>query len=136
MYLVNKFIWITVIFLICIGNQGFKDCMTRNRFTMLSRYLHVNDNSTQGAPGSPQYDRYILSFSLCDSVERVNLACLKSFILVCRAFVWIPWPDNSERLTGQVYYTYYIFYTLIITVLQYHNIIWFVFLDCIRFDPS
>lgn len=40
-----------------IGNQGFKDCMTRNRFTMLSRYLHVNDNSTQGAPGSPQYDR-------------------------------------------------------------------------------
>lgn len=40
-----------------IGNQGFKDCMTRNRFTMLSRYLHVNDNNTQGAPGSQQYDR-------------------------------------------------------------------------------
>ncbi|XP_061162704.1 uncharacterized protein LOC133171929 [Saccostrea echinata] len=40
-----------------IGNQGFKECMTRNRFTKLSQYLHLNDNSKEGAPGSPQYDR-------------------------------------------------------------------------------
>uniref|UniRef100_A0A8W8JDB0 DDE Tnp4 domain-containing protein n=1 Tax=Magallana gigas TaxID=29159 RepID=A0A8W8JDB0_MAGGI len=39
-----------------LGNQGFKDTMSRSRFWRLTEYLHLNDNTTQGPVGSPEYD--------------------------------------------------------------------------------
>ncbi|XP_069129185.1 uncharacterized protein [Argopecten irradians] len=38
------------------GNQGVKDTMTCGRHSKLSQYFHVNDNTTQVQPVTPQYD--------------------------------------------------------------------------------
>eukprot|EP00105_Crassostrea_gigas_P036090 XP_019920238.1 PREDICTED: uncharacterized protein LOC105321794 [Crassostrea gigas] len=39
-----------------VGNQGFKDIMSRSRFRRLTEYLHLKDNTTQSPVGSPEYD--------------------------------------------------------------------------------
>lgn len=39
-----------------VGDQGVKDTMSKSRFRRLAEYLHLNDNTTQGPVGYPEYD--------------------------------------------------------------------------------
>ncbi|XP_062599180.1 piggyBac transposable element-derived protein 4-like [Saccostrea cucullata] len=57
-----------------IGHQGFKECMTRNTFIKLSQHLHLNNNTTQGPPGSPLYDK--------SSTQAINSLTPVHFLLV------------------------------------------------------
>nr|XP_022290105.1 piggyBac transposable element-derived protein 4-like [Crassostrea virginica] len=40
-----------------IGNAGFQETMTLKRFEKISRYFHLNDNTTQGPRGTQGFDR-------------------------------------------------------------------------------
>nr|XP_034310481.1 uncharacterized protein LOC105321794 [Crassostrea gigas] len=52
-----------------VGNQGFKDTLSRSRFRRLTEYLHLNDNTTQSPAGSPEYDWYFSSIPLLQNLE-------------------------------------------------------------------
>lgn len=49
------------------GNAGFQETMTLKRFEKISRYFHLNDNTTQGPRGTQGFDRYtpISNFHFC-----------------------------------------------------------------------
>lgn len=38
-------------------NIGFQETLSLKRFEKLTRYFHLNDNTTQGARGTPEFDR-------------------------------------------------------------------------------
>ena len=40
-----------------VGNKGFSDVMTCNRYGKLNSYFHVSDRETEPQRGSPNYDR-------------------------------------------------------------------------------
>ena len=40
-----------------IGNTGFQNTVTQNRYEMLQEYFHISDREQEPAKGSPEYDR-------------------------------------------------------------------------------